>query len=150
MYTGAARMLFYQILSICFKFSKGISDWALNLGKFPSSWVLKYLRVWDLPGSKLTDSPIRLGTLFVGCQVTFTGIAVEALTSISLKVLVISQMVTRGFPGGPVVRIPCFQCRGHRFDPWLWGTKIPHGVAWPKRRGRESSDIKSLQLKTIL
>ena len=23
------------------------------------------------------------------------------------------------FPGGPVVRAVCFQCRGHRFDPWL-------------------------------
>ena len=24
-----------------------------------------------------------------------------------------------GFPGGPVVKILCFQCRGHGFDPWL-------------------------------
>ena len=23
------------------------------------------------------------------------------------------------FPGGPVVKTPCFQCRGHEFDPWL-------------------------------
>jgi len=22
------------------------------------------------------------------------------------------------FPGGPVVKTPCFYCRGHRFDPW--------------------------------
>ena len=22
------------------------------------------------------------------------------------------------FPGSPVVRIPRFHCRGHRFDPW--------------------------------
>ena len=22
------------------------------------------------------------------------------------------------FPGGPVVKTPCFQCRGHRFDSW--------------------------------
>ena len=21
-------------------------------------------------------------------------------------------------PGGPVVRTPCFQCKGHGFDPW--------------------------------
>ena len=27
--------------------------------------------------------------------------------------------VLREFPGGPVVRTLCFQCRGHRFDPWL-------------------------------
>ena len=29
------------------------------------------------------------------------------------------------FPGGPVVKIPCFQCRGHRFHSWS-GNKIPH------------------------
>ena len=25
----------------------------------------------------------------------------------------------RDFPGGPVVMTPCFQSRGHEFDPWL-------------------------------
>ena len=29
------------------------------------------------------------------------------------------------FPGGPVVKIPCFQCRGHGFHSWS-GNKIPH------------------------
>ena len=24
-----------------------------------------------------------------------------------------------GFPGGPVVRSPCFQCRGYGFYSWL-------------------------------
>ena len=24
----------------------------------------------------------------------------------------------RDFPGGPVVKTLCFQCRGHGFDPW--------------------------------
>ena len=23
-----------------------------------------------------------------------------------------------GFPSSPVVKTPCFQCRGHGFDPW--------------------------------
>ena len=23
------------------------------------------------------------------------------------------------FPDGPVVRTPCFHCRGHGFNPWL-------------------------------
>ena len=31
----------------------------------------------------------------------------------------------REIPGGPVVRTPHFQCKGHRFDRWL-GTKIQH------------------------
>ena len=26
---------------------------------------------------------------------------------------------SRDFPGGPVVKTPCFQRRGHGFDPWL-------------------------------
>ena len=30
----------------------------------------------------------------------------------------------RDFPGGPVVKSLCFQCRGHRFDLWL-GNKDP-------------------------
>ena len=24
-----------------------------------------------------------------------------------------------GFPGGPVVKIPALQCRGHEFNPWF-------------------------------
>ena len=24
----------------------------------------------------------------------------------------------RNFPGGPVVKTPCFHCRGQGFDPW--------------------------------
>ena len=28
--------------------------------------------------------------------------------------------LTRDFPGGPMVKTPCFQCRGCRFNPW-WG-----------------------------
>ena len=31
----------------------------------------------------------------------------------------------RDFPGGPVVRIACFKCRGHGFHSWS-GNKIPH------------------------
>ena len=33
------------------------------------------------------------------------------------------------FPGSPRVRIPCFHCRGHRFNPDTGqGTKIPHAA----------------------
>ena len=34
----------------------------------------------------------------------------------------------RDFPGGPVAKTPCSQCRGPRFDPWS-GNKIPHAAA---------------------
>ena len=33
----------------------------------------------------------------------------------------------REFPGSPVVRILCFHCRRHGFDPWL-KTKTPHAT----------------------
>ena len=35
------------------------------------------------------------------------------------------------FPGGPVVRTPCFHCRGHRFDPWSGNLRscMPCGAA---------------------
>ena len=36
------------------------------------------------------------------------------------------------FPGGPVVKILCFQCRGHGFDSWTKGTKILHPL-WQKK-----------------
>ena len=45
------------------------------------------------------------------------------------------QNVSSGdFPGGPVVKTSCFQCRWHKFDPW-WETKIPYARAvWPKKK----------------
>ena len=42
--------------------------------------------------------------------------------------------VTRGdFPGGPVVKTPCFQCRGCRFDPRS-GNQIPHAMRCSKKK----------------
>ena len=38
----------------------------------------------------------------------------------SLKVITcVLKKWARDSPGGPVVKIPCFHCRGHRFSPWL-------------------------------
>ena len=31
----------------------------------------------------------------------------------------IKANLARYLPGGPVVKTPCSQCRGHRFDPWF-------------------------------
>ena len=41
----------------------------------------------------------------------------------------------KDFPGGPVVRIPHFQCRGHKFDPWS-GNR----AAWPKNKETKKRD----------
>ena len=35
------------------------------------------------------------------------------------KILVFEKQSLWDFPGGPVVKTPSFQCRGHRFDPRL-------------------------------
>ena len=37
----------------------------------------------------------------------------------SLEMGVFKEARRRGFPGSPVVKTPCSQCRGHRFEPWL-------------------------------
>ena len=36
------------------------------------------------------------------------------------------------FPGGPVVKTPCLQCKGHRFDPWLGNLKVTFLEEWLK------------------
>ena len=36
----------------------------------------------------------------------------------TLKKLFVKKHTRRNFPGGPVVKIPSFHCKGHGFDPW--------------------------------
>ena len=52
------------------------------------------------------------------------------------------------YPGGPVVKIPCFHCRGCGFDP-NQGSKIPH-AAWcvQKKKSELDNSIKD-DLRTI-
>ena len=40
------------------------------------------------------------------------------------------------FPCDPLVKMLCFQCRGHGFDSWL-GTKIPHAMGHGQKKKRE-------------
>ena len=35
------------------------------------------------------------------------------------KLEVFRTIGVRDFPGSPVVKTPCFHCRGRRFDPWV-------------------------------
>ena len=51
------------------------------------------------------------------------------------KILSYNRKPVGDFPGVPVVKILCFQCRGCGFDPWL-GTMIPHG-AWHGQRAKK-------------
>ena len=43
-------------------------------------------------------------------------------------------------PGGPVIKSPCFQCRGHGFSPG-GGTKILHAVQWGKKKKLKSQRL---------
>ena len=45
------------------------------------------------------------------------------------------------FPGGPVVKTPCFHCRGHGFDPWLGKIPMPHGVTGKKKKKEERKKL---------
>ena len=38
---------------------------------------------------------------------------------IDMYTLLYLKWITWDFPGGPVVKTPCSQCRGPRFHPWL-------------------------------
>ena len=44
------------------------------------------------------------------------------------------------FPGGPVVKTPCFHCRGHGFDPWLGKQDPTCHVSGPKKGKKENKD----------
>ena len=41
---------------------------------------------------------------------------------------------TLGFPGGPVVKIACFHCRGHGFHPWSRNSPHASRCAPPKKK----------------
>ena len=41
--------------------------------------------------------------------------------------------ITGEFPGGPVVRTPCFHCREHRFNPWSGNYNPANWDVWPKK-----------------
>ena len=36
-----------------------------------------------------------------------------------LEKILHNNVQTEDFPGGPVAKTPCYQCRGPGFDPWL-------------------------------
>ena len=41
---------------------------------------------------------------------------------------------SRDFPGGPVVKTPCFKWQGLRFNPWLENLDPTCHVMWPKKK----------------
>ena len=56
-----------------------------------------------------------------------------------------SERRQRDFPGGPVVKTPCFHCRRHGFDLSFglipgWGTKIPHAASQGQKKKEERKE----------
>ena len=45
-----------------------------------------------------------------------------------------------GFPSSPVVKTPCFQCRGCRFDPWSGNSDPTHLKVQSKKKRKKEID----------
>ena len=56
----------------------------------------------------------------------------------------------RDFPGGLMVKTPCFQCRGHRFDPWL-ENYMPCGTVKKKKKTTKKTTtiVKTLLIHSL-
>ena len=55
-------------------------------------------------------------------------------------------MLTWDFPGNPVVKTLCCQCRGHGAPFLVGGTRIPHAVSMAKRLKK----IKNIMVREFL
>ena len=53
-------------------------------------------------------------------------------TQLKIYLITIKKKSTRDFTGSPMVKISCFYCRGHRFNPWLGNWDPSCHVVWPK------------------
>ena len=42
----------------------------------------------------------------------------RGMRSVMILINVIFKILNRDFPGGPVAKTPCSQCRGPGLDPW--------------------------------
>ena len=86
-----------------------------------------------LPGESQGQRSLVGCRLWGLCPQDLTHDFLEGLASYWLLSLTLplGKIVSRDFPGHPVVKTLCSQCRGHTFDPCL-RTKDPTGVACPK------------------
>ena len=65
-----------------------------------------------------------VGCLFVLFMVSFAVQKVLSLIRPHLFIFITlgdrSKLILLDFPGSPLVKTLCFQCLGHRFNPWSW------------------------------
>ena len=61
----------------------------------------------------------------------------------------VKKEMARDFPGGPVLKTPCFHCRGHGLDPWSRELRshMPHSAAKKKKKSerwlKEKEEVES-------
>ena len=53
------------------------------------------------------------------------------------------------FRGSPVVKTPCFHCRGYGLDPWSGNQDPTCHTAWPKKNPQTSKQTKNKQNQHI-
>ena len=64
-------------------------------------------------------------------SITCSKIVFLCFHSYERKIVIVK--IIKNFPGGPVVNTPCFQYKGHSFDPWSVKKDLKVPVVWPKK-----------------
>ena len=59
---------------------------------------------------------------------------IESLSDAQVSFISKVNLQDRDFPGGPLVRTPCFHCRGEWFDPSSSNEDPAQQVMWPKKK----------------
>ena len=59
-----------------------------------------------------------LGLLVFGILISEPKVSRRANSKTGIRLEMGIETIIRVFPGGPVVKTPCFQCRGRGFDPF--------------------------------
>ena len=59
------------------------------------------------------------GLLVFGILISERKVSQKANSKRGIRLETGIEAIVRGFPDGPVVKTPCFQCRGLGFDPFL-------------------------------
>ena len=107
----------------------------LNLGNSVSNEFSLFFYIWKLATAPCSSSTMHI--LIGRCKVRFTPVTYTFLHASCRQPISLGtqhqESRTRDIPGGPVVKAPCFQCRGPGFDPWL-GTTIPHAACGAAKR----------------
>ena len=93
-------------------------------------------RTWESQPLTLFPVPKWVSDLTPGNQWTFfQDVSAQNIHTLPEELLLVmtSKMAhLRDFPGGPVVQIPCFPCRGHRLNLWLEKQDFTCHVVQPK------------------